>query len=173
MRGLLAILFGFVALANPGATAMALVIVFAAWAFADGVFAFVAAARRGRAGQRWGWFLFEGLVSVGAGVVALAYPHITLLVLVVVTAVRAIVLGMLAIGGAMTWQGSRSRWIYGLTGVVSILFGAALLWRPLAGALALIWTLGVYAIVFGVMMVALGIHIRGMQHGFTRHATAE
>ena len=73
-----------------------------------------------------------------------------------------------AIGGAMTWQGSRSRWIYGLTGVVSILFGAVLLWRPLAGALALIWTLGVYAIVFGVMMVALGIHVRGVQRRLRR-----
>jgi uncharacterized membrane protein HdeD (DUF308 family) len=164
LRGVLAILFGVIALARPRSTALALVILFAMWVFIDAICAFVAAARRGRAGMRWGWFLFEGIVSLAAGVVALTYPGITVLVLTIVVAVRAIVLGVLGLGAAIAGTGAPSRWLQAITGVVSLAFGFLLLWQPLIGALALVWSLGAYAIIVGIMTLAYGWHA---------HATGE
>jgi uncharacterized membrane protein HdeD (DUF308 family) len=160
LRGLLAILFGIVALTRPRSTALALVILFVIWAFVDAGLDFVAAVQRGRAGLRWGWFLFEGIVSLAAGVIALSYPGITLLVLTIVVAARAIVLGVADLGGAIAGAGMPSRWLHALTGVVSIVFGFLLLWQPLLGSLALVWSLGAYAIITGVMILALGWHAR-------------
>lgn len=159
LRGLLAILFGIVALASPGATALALVIVFAIWAFIDAGFAFYVAVRRGREGLRWGWFVFEGMVSVAAGVLALAYAGVTILVLTILVAARAIVLGIITLAGTFTSTESPHRWLYGLTGALSVLFGVLLLFHPLVGALALIWMIGIYAIIFGVTMLALGFQV--------------
>jgi uncharacterized membrane protein HdeD (DUF308 family) len=164
IRGLLAIVFGVIALTSPGSTALAFVILFALWAFIDGGMAFVVAARRGREGLRWGWFVFEGIVSIAAGVLALAYPHLTVLALTIIVAARAIVLGAIEIYGAIASREAPHRWLYGLTGVVSVLFGAMLLWHPLVGALALIWTIGMYAIVAGVMLLALGIQVGWREH---------
>ncbi|HEY3821532.1 MAG TPA: HdeD family acid-resistance protein [Polyangiaceae bacterium] len=165
IRGVLSILFGIVALAAPVVTATALVLVFAAWAFIDGVVALVAAVQRGRAHRSWAWLTFEGLVSLGAGIVAVVYPGLTVLILTLVVAVRALLLGALAIGAAARWKEMPSRWVALLTGIVSIVFGALLVWQPLVGALALIWTIGAYAIVFGVMTLGLAIHIHGQLQG--------
>jgi uncharacterized membrane protein HdeD (DUF308 family) len=162
---LLAILFGFLALGRPRAAAIGLVALFAMWAFLDAALAFAASVQRGRAGERWGWFLFEGIVSLAAGIIAISSPGITLFVLTIVVAVRAIVEGALMIGGAISSKGASGRWLHGVTGVVSILFGLLLLWQPLVGGLALVWTIGVYAIVLGFMMIALSIHVHGLQRG--------
>jgi uncharacterized membrane protein HdeD (DUF308 family) len=158
VRGLLAIVFGIIALTSPRATALAFVILFAIWAFADAVFAFVTAARRGRAGERWGWFVFEGIVSAAAGVLALAFPGLTILALTILVAVRAIVLGIASLAAVIGLRGAPHRWLYGLTGIVSVLFGILIALHPMVGALALIWTIGMYAVIIGVMTIALGIH---------------
>jgi uncharacterized membrane protein HdeD (DUF308 family) len=175
LRGVLAIIFGIIALTSPRIAAAAFVVVFAIYAILDGVVAFSTAARRGRAGLHWGWFLFEGLVSVAAGVLSLVYPGMTLLILTLFIAIRALVVGMLEIGGAIAWKGMDSRWLLGITGVVSILFGLVLLWNPAAGTFALIWVIGIYAIVFGAMLVALGLRVHGLDRGLpgpTAHAAA-
>lgn len=164
LRGLLAIVFGIIALSKPGAAAGAFIIVFAVYAFADGAVAFVQAVWRGRAGLRWGWYLVEGLASVAAGVIALAYPAATLLVIVLLVALRAIVLGLVEIIGAFSFKGFESRWLLGFTGVVSVLFGILLLANPLAGGLALIWVVGVYAIVFGALLFGHGLQVFAVQH---------
>jgi uncharacterized membrane protein HdeD (DUF308 family) len=163
LRGGLAILFGVVVLLSPGAAAAAMVALFVIWAFMDAVFSFMTAYRRGKAHQSWGWYLFQGIVGVAAGVLALVWPHITVLALVIVVAARALVLGVLEIAGAISWKGAHSRWLHGLAGVVSVLFGILLLAKPLTGAFALIWLLGIYAIVFGVMELALGLDVRSLR----------
>jgi uncharacterized membrane protein HdeD (DUF308 family) len=167
-RGVLAVVFGLIALSSPHTAAAAFIFAFAIYAFVDGAVALSTAARRGRVGLHWGWFLFEGIVSVAAGVLALVYPEMTLLLLVLFIAIRALALGILEIGGAIAWKGIESRWLLGITGVVSILFGLLLLWNPLAGGLALVWVIGVYSLVFGAMLIALGLHVHGLDHHLPR-----
>ena len=159
LRGVLAVLFGIIALRRPDAAAGAFVIVFAIFAFADGLLDFLVASRLGRIGLRSGWYLFEGIASIALGVVALAYPRVTLLALVLLVGIRAVMLGILELGSAFSWKELDSRWLLGLTGVVSIIFGIVLFASPIAGGLALVWTIGVYAIVFGIMMFAFGARI--------------
>jgi uncharacterized membrane protein HdeD (DUF308 family) len=135
------------------------VIVFAIYAFVDGIFDFVLAAQLGRAGRRWGWYLVEGIATIAVGVIALAYPGVTLLAAVLLIGIRAIAVGVFELVGAFSWEGLESRWLLGITGVVSIMFGILLLGSPATGGLALLWTIGVYAIVFGTMLFALGLRM--------------
>jgi CPA1 family monovalent cation:H+ antiporter len=159
LRGILAVAFGIIMLRSPRAAVSALVIVFAIYAFADALLDFTMAARLGRAGQRWGWYLFEGIVSVALGVIALAYPGVTLLALVLFVALRAIILGVIELAAAFSGEAADHRWLLGLTGALSVILGIVLLASPVAGGLALIWAIGVYAIVFGVALFALGLRL--------------
>ena len=176
LRGIIAVIFGVIAIRSPNAAAGAFVMLFAIYAFADGILDFILAAQFGRSGQRWGWYLFEGIASVALGVVALAYPGVTLLALVILVAIRALMLGFFELAAAFSWEGLDSRWLLGVTGVLSILLGIVLLSSPAAGGLALLWTIGVYAIVFGAMHFAVGIRMLGAErreaHGHRPAATA-
>lgn len=164
LRGIFAILFGVIALSHPGAAAAAFVIVFAVYAFADGAVAFTQAFARGRAGLPWAWYLLEGLVTVAIGVIALAYPGVTVVAIVFLVAIRAVALGLLELVGAFAWKGFEARWLLGVTGAVSIVFGILLLANPGAGTLALVWAVGVYAVVFGAMLFGHGLHVFVLQH---------
>jgi uncharacterized membrane protein HdeD (DUF308 family) len=164
LRGLLAIVFGVIVLASPNLGVAVLILMFAAYAAVDGIVALVTAVDHGRAGLRWGWWLVEGLVSLIVAALALARPGITLLAIVLLIAFRAILLGLFELGGALSGKGVDHRWLLGVTGVVSLLFGVLMIARPLAGAVALIWVVGVYAVVFGVMLVVVGLRALGAQH---------
>ena len=163
LRGVLAVIFGIIALRSPNVVAGTFVIVFAIYAFADGILDFAFAGQLGRAGQPWGWQVFEGLVSVALGVIALASPGLTLLALVFLIGIRAIVMGIVELVAAFSWEGSESRWLLGITGVLSIMLGILLLGSPAAGGLALLWMIGVYAIVFGIMLFALGLRMLSVE----------
>jgi uncharacterized membrane protein HdeD (DUF308 family) len=167
LRGVLAVVFGIIALRSPGIAAAAFVIVFAVWAFADGVLDLAMAARFGRAGLSWGWYALMGIVSIGLGVLALAYPRITLLALVLLVAIRAIVVGIFELVAAFSWE-VESRWLLGLTGLLSIVFGVLIFGSPAIGTLALIWTIGVYAIIIGVGLFVQGVKAIRFEHRETR-----
>src|SRR5438045_3397933 len=94
VRGILAAIFGVIAIRSPNIAASALVVVFAIYAFADGILDFFVASRFGRAGQRWGWYLFEGIASIALGVIALVYPAVTLLAIILLVGLRAIAVGI-------------------------------------------------------------------------------
>jgi uncharacterized membrane protein HdeD (DUF308 family) len=159
LRGILAVAFGIIALRSPHVAIKAFVIVFAVWAFADGLVDFATAARLGRAGHRWGWYLFEGVVSVAIGVIALAAPGITFLALVFYVGLRAIILGFIEGASAFSWAGHQSRWLLGVAGVLSLVMGILLLVSPVAGGLALVWVIGLYAVVIGIALFAHGLHM--------------
>jgi uncharacterized membrane protein HdeD (DUF308 family) len=159
LRGVAAVIFGVIAIAYPSAAASAFVIVFAVFAFADGILDFFLAASLGSAGMRWGWYVFAALVSIAAGVAALAYPSITFLALVFLVAARAIVMGFLEVGAAASWRDLDDRWLLGLVGVLSIVLGVLLFSNPSTGGLALVWTIGFYAIVMGAAVGVLGIRL--------------
>src|SRR5262245_21999071 len=81
LRGVLALLFGFLALTRPGITLTAIVLLIGAYMLVDGVLAVVASLRGMRAGDRWGWMLFEGIIGIAAGLIVLRTPATGALVL--------------------------------------------------------------------------------------------
>lgn len=135
LRGTLSILFGVLTLMWPGLTLGALVTGFGVYAFIDGVVNIVGVVRHSRQHQRWASLLIEGIAGILAGVVTIAWPAITLAVLVTLVAVWAIVTGVLEIVAAIRLRKHmHGEWLLALGGIA---FGVLVLAAPLAGALVL------------------------------------
>jgi uncharacterized membrane protein HdeD (DUF308 family) len=164
LRGALNVLFGVLALVWPDVTFVALVLLFGAYAFVDGIFALVAAfsrSRRRAARRERGLLVLEGILGIGAGLVTVFYPGITAVALLVVIAAWAIVGGTFEIVQAVRLRKQiRGEWLLGLAGALSVAFGVLVLLYPAAGALSIVWLLGAYAIAFGAVLIALGIRLR-------------
>ncbi len=160
LRGVFAILFGILAFMWPGTTLTVLVLFFGAYALVDGLFAVVAALTNHTSGRR-GWVLLEGLVGIGIGVLTFVLPGVTALSLLYVIAAWAIITGGLEILTAIELRREiTNEWMLILGGIASLAFGILLILFPGAGALSLIWLIAVYAIVFGVLLVGLGLRLR-------------
>jgi uncharacterized membrane protein HdeD (DUF308 family) len=166
VRGAAAILFGALAVIWPGISLLALVFLWGAYAVADGVFGLMLAAGAGAGGRRWGWPLVEGLLSIGAGLVAFIWPGMTALVLLVLIAIWAVLTGILEIVAAVELRRAiQGEWMLALSGVLSIAFGVLMLVFPGAGALAFVTIIGAYAVLFGALLVGLGLRL----HRLSRH----
>jgi uncharacterized membrane protein HdeD (DUF308 family) len=164
LRGVAAIIFGILAFVWPHITLTALVFLFGAYALVDGAFAIVAGIKSHGEYKRWGLLLLQGILSVAAGVFAFMVPAMTAFILLVLIASWAIVTGIFQIAAAIQLRKHiKGEWLLALGGIGSILFGAILLFYPAAGALAMIWIIGTYAIVFGFLLVALGFKLRGLE----------
>jgi uncharacterized membrane protein HdeD (DUF308 family) len=161
LRGLVAIAFGVIAFFWPDITLVALTYLFGAYALVDGVVAIWAAFNApGDAGPRW-WLGLSGVVSILAGLAAFFYTGITTLVLLMFIAAWAIVIGVVQIWGAIELRKILDdEWLLGLTGVLSIVFGVILIAKPGAGALAPVWVIGWFAIMFGCLYIALAFRLK-------------
>jgi uncharacterized membrane protein HdeD (DUF308 family) len=162
LRGLAAIAFGLIAFSWPGITLVALTYLWGAYTLVDGVVAIWAAfnASGGDAGPRW-WLGLSGVVSILAGIVAFAYTGITALVLLMFIAVWAIIIGALQLYGAVQLRKMiENEWLLVLSGLLSIAFGAVLIAWPSTGALAVIWTIAWYAVLFGCLLIGLAFRLK-------------
>jgi len=162
LRGLIAILFGVAAIMWPAITLVTLAALFTAFALLAGALWVFGAVRHRKSDQRWWVMLLLGGASIVAGVVAMLYPSLTIVALVLIVGANALVSGVLDIVVALRLR----KYIEGellliLTGIASIVFGMLVLLFPLgAGALALAWLVGFYALVSGAMLVALSLNVR-------------
>lgn len=160
LRAVFAIIFGLIALFMPGVTMLSLVLVFAIYAIADGIFAVVAAVRAGGEGQSWGLLALEGVVSILAGIVAVMWPGLTVVVFVAVIAAWALITGGLLLAVAVRLDNDHGRvWLI-VSSLVSILYGALLIVAPMIGALVLTWWIGIYALLFGIAMLVFALRLR-------------
>jgi uncharacterized membrane protein HdeD (DUF308 family) len=165
LRGVAAIAFGVLAFIWPGITPVTLALLFGAFALIDGVLS-IAAAFSGSAKPipTW-WLIVVGLLGIAAGILALAWPGITALLLVLFIGAWALVHGIFGIIGAIQLRKEiDNEWLLILGGVVSVIFGGIILLAPGGGALALIWAIAAYAIVFGILLVALSLRLRTHRH---------
>jgi uncharacterized membrane protein HdeD (DUF308 family) len=160
LRGLLAVLFGLIALFLPGMTLTVLVLVFGAYALVDGVFAVVAGIR-GVRGRRW-VLIIEGVLGVLAGLVTLFLPGITALALLYVIAFWAIFTGVAESVAAVALRREiEGEWAMIVGGALSVIFGMILALLPGVGLLSLVWLIGIYAILFGIALIVLAFRVRG------------
>jgi uncharacterized membrane protein HdeD (DUF308 family) len=171
LRGLAAIVFGILAFIWPGVTLSVLILLFGAYAIVDGVLALYAALRSG--GKHVWAPLLEGVVGIVAGLVAFFLPGLTALALLFVIAAWAILTGILEVIAAVRLrQVISNEWMLIFSGVLSVVFGLLLIAQPGAGALAVVWLIGIYAIIFGIAMLALAWRLRGMQEQHHPMATS-
>lgn len=163
IRGIAAIVFGVIAFAYPGLTLATLVLLFGAWVLIDGVFR-VAGAIAGRASDpEWGFHLIVGIIGIIIGFLTFRAPLITALALIIYIAAWALMIGATEIALAIKLRREiKGEWFLILMGLASILFAVLLLWNPAPGALALVWLIASYAIVFGILGVIFGFRLRSL-----------
>ena len=159
LRGLVAVVFGVLAFVWPGITLAVLVLFFGAYALVDGILAIFVAVRGGTDHR---WFLgLEGVVGVLAGLVAFVFPGVTALALLYIIAFWAVLTGVLEVVAAVRLRRAISNeWGLIIGGVLSVLFGIVLIAAPGAGALAVVFVIGAYAVLFGVTLLMLSWRLR-------------
>jgi uncharacterized membrane protein HdeD (DUF308 family) len=163
LRGVIAMLFGIAALIWPRIALAALVLLFGAFALMDGLIAAAVAILSRHDFEGWWMWLLEGSVGLAIGMATFIWPGLTARVLLYLVAAWAIVTGVLEIMAAIGLREIIERvWLLGLDGILSVILGVLLLIRPVAGALAVTWLIGLYAILVGVLLIALALELRSM-----------
>jgi uncharacterized membrane protein HdeD (DUF308 family) len=161
VRGILALALGLLVFAAPVPSLAALIFVFAAYAIVDGIFA-IAAGAAAPGGTRW-LLVIAGILGIGIGVYTVVSPGVTAVALVLLIGSFAFVRGIAEAGTAIWLRNQiESAWLYALSGIVSILFGAFVIVAPGDGAFAILFVIGYYALFAGVMYVAIGLRLRGL-----------
>ena len=161
LRGSFAVLVGLIAFFLPGVTLYALAILFGAYALLDGIVSLMAAMRTGVHGEHWWALVLEGLAGVGAAIVTMLWPTITLLALIYIIAAWAIVTGIFEIAaGIRQRRHIANEWLWILAGLASLVLGLMLFAWPVTGAVVVAWWIGGYALVFGILMLILAFRLR-------------
>jgi uncharacterized membrane protein HdeD (DUF308 family) len=159
-RGLLAILFGLAILLRPGLSFNLLIATFGVYALLDGAWAVASALGVSRISFAMWPVVFEGAVSLGVGWLALGWP------LVPRDAVRAIaVWGLLTgvlelVAAARLPRGSAGSWLLLTGGVFSLFLAVLILMLPHAVEPSIARAVGVYALLFGALLVAAAVSLR-------------
>jgi len=174
LRGVAAILFGVLAFAWPGVTLAALVLLFGAYAFVDGVALLIALARGDAGARRHAWAVgIMGVLGIVASIVTFVWPDITALSLLYLVAVWAITMGVFQVVAAIALRREiEGEFWMGLGGVMSVVFGILLIVSPGTGLLALVWLLGSWAIVFGASSLGLAYRLHGIDATRRKPASA-
>jgi uncharacterized membrane protein HdeD (DUF308 family) len=164
VRGIAAIVFGVLAFVWPGVTLLTLVLFYGAFALVDGVLAIIAAISGGAPAPRW-WLAIVGILGIAVGILTFVWPGITAIVLLLFIAFWAILTGIMQIIGAIKLRKEiDNEWLLVAGGVLSVIFGVVMLWKPGAGALALILVIGSFAILYGILEVAFSLRLRSHSH---------
>ncbi len=161
LRGLVAVLFGVLAFMWPGATLITLVWLFGAFALVNGILSLVLAAKTPKGYPKVGSLIFGGLLGILAGLLAFVMPGITALGLLILIAAWAIVTGIMELVAAVKLRKIiNNEWLLVLAGIASVVFGVLLLFQPAAGALVLIWWIGAWALLSGILLMILAFRMR-------------
>jgi len=171
LRGVFGVIFALIAFFWPGATILSLVLFFSAYMLVDGVFGIVSGIRAASRHERWGLLVLEGILNILVGVIAFIMPGLTVVFFVTLLAVWSLITGVLMIVAAFKLDPAFGRGWLILSGIVSVLFGVALLIAPLIGAVVLTWWLGAYALVFGIGLIALAFKLRSRKDDLTGSAS--
>ena len=166
VRGALAVLFGILAIAWPEITVLALVLLWGAYAFVDGVTSVViGVANRSAPTEHRLTYGLLGLLGIVVGVITFAWPAITALVLLVIIALWALVAGVLQIAAAIRLRKVISNeWFLALSGAVCVILGILLIVQPATGAIGLVVAIATFAIVWGVSLILFGLRLRTLAH---------
>jgi len=161
LRGLAAIVFGVLALAWPGVTLITLALFWGAYALVDGVAALWHGWKAKDSGKPMWQNILIGLLGVAAGGFTFLSPGITAITLLTLIAVWAIVCGVLEIAAAIRLRKEiHNEWMLILSGVLAVAFGALMILSPGAGALAVLWVIATFAIVYGVLLIGLAFRLK-------------
>jgi uncharacterized membrane protein HdeD (DUF308 family) len=169
-RGLLAVALGIVALLFPISAVFAFTLLFAAFAFVDGIASIISGitgARRKE--ERWWAFILRGIVGVAVGLIFVVMPVLATLTYAIVNlaivAAWSIITGLLEVIAAIKLRKViTGEWLLMLAGIFSLLLGVAIVWvvlnDPVATFLSVAWLIGLYALAAGTILIVQALRLR-------------
>ena len=166
LRGIAAVVFGLLALFMPAVAGLSLVFLWGAYTLADGILSLWAGIVGSGAatGSRW-WLAITGALGIAAGLIAFFAPGLTAGILLIFIAIWAIIIGVMAIIGAIQLRKEiEGEWLLILSGAIAILFGILMFTRPASAALAVVWMIATFAIIFGIDLLMLAFKLRGYRN---------
>jgi uncharacterized membrane protein HdeD (DUF308 family) len=167
LRGLAGLIFGVLAFIWPGITLFVLVCLFGAYALVNGVLSLILAWNAPKGFPRFGSLILGGILGIAAAVITFFMPGITALGLLIMVAAWAIATGVMEIIAAIRLRKTiKHEWLWIVAGILSVIFGVLLLLQPLAGLLVLVWWIGAYAVVFGILLMVLAFRVRRLGSSF-------
>ena len=147
-------------------------LLFGAFALVNGILSLILAAKIPKGYPRVASLILGGLLGILAGLLTFIMPGITALGLLILIAVWAIVTGIMEFVTAVRLRKIiTNEWLLMLAGIASVAFGVILLLQPAAGALALIWLIATWAVVFGILLIIVAFRMRNWK-GFIAIATS-
>lgn len=160
IRGIVAIVFAFLAFFATGFTLELLLIFLAIYLLLNGLFAIIGSLMA-TSHKHWWMLLFEGLISAAAGIAVLAWPGISLSILVLLVAIWAIISGVFEIiAGIVAAWAQPGRILLSIVGVFSLILGIVIFAYPLISTTVFIWLLGIYALFIGLAMIIFSIQLK-------------
>jgi uncharacterized membrane protein HdeD (DUF308 family) len=161
IRGLAAVSLGVITLMWHEITLPDVAVLFSGYAAIDGLVSLAGALRAAETHLRWGVLVCEGLAGIGAAIITFAWPSPTELSLAYIIAAWALLTGVLEIGAAIRLRRYiAGEWMLAFGGAASLALGILMIAIPLAGSLSIATWLAVYALVFGALLIVLGLRLR-------------
>lgn len=160
LRGVAAILFALIAFLWPGLTAAALMVLFGIYVLFDGILAFVAGLRLATRHRRSGALLLEGFLDIVIAIVIFAWPGVAVVALIYLIALWAVITGVLLMAAGLALIRFAGELLLVVCGLLSIILGIILFIHPAVGVAALSWLLGIYALLFGIMLMSAAFRVR-------------
>lgn len=161
LRGVLAILFGLIALLMPGVTLATLMLFFAAYMLLGGILAIVAGVRAAERHGRSMPLFFEGALNIVVAILAALWPDQTIVAIVYIVGAWALLSGGFLLFAALRMRGNaQGEFLLGIVGVLAIVFGIALFAWPAAAAVAFSWWIGIFALLFGAAMLSFAFRLK-------------
>ncbi len=161
LRGIFGVILGLLALFMPGVTFTTLIIFLGAYLLIDGIFSIISAINARKTLDAWGWYLASGILGILVGILTFYSPFATALALLYLIAFWVIVAGIIEIVIAVRLRKEiKGEGWYIAGGLLTVIFGVLILVNPIAGALTLTMIFGIYALIFGIMLIYLGIKLK-------------
>ena len=164
ISGVIAILFGILALFVPQETIIKLTLYFGILILAGGLILLYLAIKNKRAEKPYGLLLIESILVLLMGGIIVFLPGETIRVFLILIGAWAILTGLLQIILAVRMKGVVSRHgMFTLNGIITLIFGLLLLIKPMGTAAFIMVVTGILALVAGVLLIYLGLSLRGAE----------
>jgi len=167
LRGIVVLLMGILLVSRPLPTIMVLVYLLGFYWFFDGIFTLFESIRGRKNHKDWGWGVFVGIISALAGIIVFTQPYISAVIgvtfVIYLVAIMVLISGIWSIiTGIRLRKVVSNEWSMILGGIISALFAILLMSNPLVSAMTLVWLMGLFALIGGIVLIVLSFRIKAL-----------